>query len=68
MAVSEDGKRSRLRRLRQANKIILWEEEEYLGMKKTNIRSIRFSDDLTELTDRQAGRNFRIPHSQDGPA
>ena len=27
-------------------------------MKKTNIRSIRFSDELAEQIDRQAGRNF----------
>lgn len=26
---------------------------------KTNIRSIRFSDDLAELIDRQAGNNFQ---------
>ena len=27
-------------------------------MAKTNIRSIRFSDDLAELIERQAGRSF----------
>ena len=63
VAVPMEGKRSRRSRLRQADKMILWEweEEEYQDMKKTNIRSIRFSDGLTELIDRQAGRNFRIP-------
>ena len=51
-AVPEEGKRSRRSRLRQADKMILWEweEEEYQDMKKTNIRSIRFSDELAELT------------------